>query len=77
MSRVTIHIPLLDEGTDVWRPAEALLREDGNYEVLGPIPETERWAFLPGSIVRCRLRALSGDFGHVLEVLAAEEQLPN
>jgi len=75
--RVTIHMPLLDEGTDAWRAVHAEARGDGTYKVLGPVPMTEQWAFAPGTLVRCRLRMLSGDFGQVSEVLAAEEQVPS
>jgi hypothetical protein len=75
--QVKIYVPLLGEGTDVWRPAMAELRSDGTYKVLGPIPDTEHWAFVPGTLVRCHLRALSDDLEDPSEVLVAEEQISN
>jgi hypothetical protein len=56
---VTIYMPLLNEGVDVWRPVQAEPRADGTYRVLGPVPETEEWEFAPGSVVRCRSKTLS------------------
>lgn len=52
----TIYIPLLDEGTDVMRPAHGVQVGDNLYRVLATPnydPEDERWKFPPGSIVRC------------------------
>jgi hypothetical protein len=54
----TIYIALLDEGVDVWRPVEAQ-REGDYYRIVGSGPETEKWAFGPGSLVRCEQRELS------------------
>lgn len=57
----TIYVYLLDEGVDVWRPVSAEhLREDV-YRIVGeaPDPEDEKWAFLPGQLVRCRMQQLS------------------
>ena len=45
---VTIHVELLDEGTQVWRPAHAEPIGPDVYLVLGSIPENELWAFPPG-----------------------------
>jgi hypothetical protein len=59
---VTIYMPLLNEGTDVWRPATARRQKDGSYLVVGPVPEDEEWMFLPGSRVRCEFRQLSGSY---------------
>jgi hypothetical protein len=62
---VTIYMPLLNEGTDVWRPVSAVARPDGTYLVLGPIPvdqegmEDEEWMFAPGTIVLCQPKQLS------------------
>jgi hypothetical protein len=54
----TIYVALLDEDVDVWRPVEAR-REGGFYRIVGPVPETEKWAFDSGSLVRCEQRELS------------------
>jgi len=56
----TIYIPLLDEGTDVWRPAPAWKVGGNVYIVLRPDnydPEDEKWAFPPGSAVVCEQRS--------------------
>ena len=60
----TIYMPLLNEGTDVWRPVEATHLEADSFRVEGPVPEDEEWMFAPGSLVRCELRTLSppGDY---------------
>ena len=69
---IAIYMPIRDEGTDVWRPVQAKRRNDGNYEVLGPMPEGEEWAFVPGAIVRCRNQVLSGG-----DSVVANEQISN
>jgi hypothetical protein len=57
-NKMTIYMPLLDEGTDVWRPVEAVREGDG-YLVLGPMPSEETWKFAPGTVVRCEFRVFS------------------
>jgi len=54
--RVKIHIKLLDEAVDVWRPVDAEHLGGGDYRVLGPIPADEVWEFQPGDVVCCRKR---------------------
>jgi hypothetical protein len=53
---VKIYIPLLEEGTDTWRPTQAISLGKDLYKVL-PTPDynprSELWEFLPGSTVRC------------------------
>ena len=49
----TIYMPLLEEGTDVWRPVEATHLAADLYRVEGAMPADEAWAFMPGAIVRC------------------------
>ena len=54
--RVRLHVPLLNEGTDVLRPATGVfvgpdvirLDAQGDYD-----PTDEEWEFPPGSEVRC------------------------
>ena len=73
---VDVWIPLLNEGTVVSRPARAEIVGIGLYRVLATPdydPEDEEWAYLPGSVVRCRL-ATSDDGGVYLlatELVAA------
>ena len=51
--RVKIFVYLLGEGTDVWRPTDAVSIGDGLFKIL-PTPgydtEDEVWEFPPGSI---------------------------
>ena len=54
--RIQIHVPLLNEGTDVLRPATGVfvgpdvvrVEAPGDYD-----PDLEEWEFPPGSEVRC------------------------
>ena len=56
----TVYVALREEGVDVWRPVEAEHISESIYRLAdAPLPETEDWAFLPGSTVRCELRELS------------------
>ncbi len=48
---VTIYMPLLDEGTNVWRPVTAECLGQGTYRIIGPQPHDEKWAFAPGTVV--------------------------
>ena len=53
--RVTIYVRLLDEGTEVFRPTEALDLGNGQFRLLPTSnydPEDEKWEFPPGSVVR-------------------------
>ena len=59
---ITIHVRLLDEGTDCWRPTQAELVEAGIYRLLPTTnynPDDESWEFLPGTLVRCQTLMLS------------------
>lgn len=57
----TIYVYLLDEGTDVWRPVDAIHMKGDIYQIKpeSRIPKTETWQFLPGDIVRCEEKLLS------------------
>lgn len=72
---VTIHVPLLDEGVDVCRPAQAEALPNGLYRLLGDVPDDERWRFQPGVMVRCANRQLSGDFDRVSYCIVAVEEV--
>src|SRR6266480_4187155 len=54
---VTIYMPLLNEGTDCWRPVSATPVEGDRYRIdeQGYNRDDEEWQFPPGSIVRCHL----------------------
>ena len=64
--KVRIHVRLLDEGTEVSRPTEALNLGNGLFRILPSRdydPEDESWEFPPGSIVRCEKRlGSSGEY---------------
>jgi hypothetical protein len=54
-----IYIPLLDEGTNVWRPVEAQKVGPDTYLIptgLDPKANGEEWEFPPGSTVVCQPR---------------------
>jgi hypothetical protein len=72
MAEVTIEMPLLNEGIDVWRPVKAERVSNDAYRVLGPVPDDEDWAFSPGTIVRCRFQVFHGV---IEERLAAYEKI--
>jgi hypothetical protein len=56
-----IYVYLVDEGTDVWRPVDAIHIKDSIYRIdpESTISETETWQFLPGDIIRCEEKRLS------------------
>jgi hypothetical protein len=57
----TLYVYLLDEGTDVWRPVEAVPLGDGRYRLPdNPDPDIEHWEFEGGSTVAAERRELSG-----------------
>jgi hypothetical protein len=50
----TIYVTLLGEGVSVWRPVWAEHVSGDCYRIVQKVgPETERWEFPPGSMVRC------------------------
>jgi len=63
-----LFMPLLNEGTDVWRPVAAERLNDGSYRIVGPCPNDEEWAFAPGSVVSSQLRAFANGEEHLVAV---------
>lgn len=62
-SNMTIYIPLLNEGTSVVRPTQAVKLGENMYRVLPTQdfdPNDEEWEFPPGSIVECILETRGG-----------------
>jgi hypothetical protein len=61
--RSIIYIPLLNEGTRVWRPTEGELLDEMRF-IVQPTKdydlEEELWEFPPGSVVLCEIRTLLG-----------------
>jgi hypothetical protein len=72
-STIEIYIPLLNEGTDVWRPTQGLLLGADAIQVL-PTPNynpaDEEWQFPPGTKVKCAREIRSGR-----EVLVARQRI--
>ena len=60
MSDLIVYMPLLNEGTDVWRPVQATRLADDRFVIQGPAPDDEMWTFPAGSTVRCEEKAFSG-----------------
>lgn len=58
---VTVWMPLLDEGLDVWRPVDAEVLPSGWYRIMSvnEQSEEERWAFPTDAVVVCEYRHLS------------------
>lgn len=69
-----IHVHLKDEGTDVWRPVDAIGLNEGIYQIPSGtrVPDDENWEFLPGTIVRCVTKELSD--GVRLVAIEAQEK---
>jgi hypothetical protein len=66
-----IYIPLLDEGTSVWCPADALVLGDGKYKIVSDEPMGETWAYPTGSLVVCeQIEFTDGQLGIVAVGLA-------
>jgi hypothetical protein len=58
----TIHVALLGEPVETWRPVQAAPRADGVYCILSKNddPEAEQWQFSSGCLVLCEPRTLDG-----------------
>jgi hypothetical protein len=59
-----IYIQLLDEGTTVYRPTQAVSMGNATFLVLPTSdydPDDEVWEFLPGSLVACDKEIKGGE----------------
>jgi hypothetical protein len=74
-NKVTVYVRLLGEGVDVWRPVQAEHVADDLYRLMGDVPSGETWSFVPGGVVRCAPRSLTGDWGNQELVLVAGETM--
>lgn len=55
-----VYMPLLDEGTECWRPVHAHRVSSDIYEIAaGDESDDERWVYPSGSRVRCREHVFS------------------
>ena len=52
-STITIYMPLLDEGVEVWRPVQAESLGENRFRICENTPEDEVWEFGSGEVVRC------------------------
>jgi hypothetical protein len=70
---VTVFMPLLDEGVEVWRPVEAEALPSGWYRIksINEQPDNETWAFDTNGVVVCQHRQLSG--GEALVVVGQRQ----
>ena len=66
MTTATIMMPLLNEGTQVWRPTNADRQINGAYLIVGPKPDDEDWAFQIGDIVQCESRSFADGSVHLV-----------
>lgn len=60
MSEIIL-MPLIKEGAEAFRPVEAEPVGDGAWQVLGPVPYGDTWAFLPGTLVCCERRTVGDE----------------
>jgi hypothetical protein len=56
----TVFVPLVGEGIEVWRPANAVRVGPELFRLMGPVPEGETWEFNPGEVVQCAMRVFFG-----------------
>lgn len=54
-----VYVALLGEGTEVWRPVEAIALGGEEFELLGDMPDDEVWQFSPGTRVRCKKKVFA------------------
>lgn len=55
----SIYMPLVNEGTDVFRPVDATYIRVSVYRIEGEMPPGEEWIYLPGTAVQCERKELS------------------
>ncbi len=64
---IEIYVYLEDEGVDVWCSTTAKPLGDGRFLLQATPdydPEVEKWEFVPGSVVTCRVRRFQGELEH-------------
>jgi len=79
-SREYIHVLLLDEGIDVWRPVEAEKIGEKIYKILEDDQKAfneylEKWEFKMNDIVKCEYKTLTEERDKKHNVLVAVEKL--
>lgn len=69
---VVIHVRLLDEGVDVWRPVNAIRLSESTFQIAeDAAPEGEAWSFQPGDIVVAEHRPTLGADNPLIAVALA------
>lgn len=71
-----IYVLLLDEGTDVWRPVDALYEGENTFKIMSTNEKVddEVWEFNHGDLVHCEEKVFSSsEVGLVATSLAANE----
>ena len=72
MEMATIYMPLLDEGTDVWRPVTAECLGRGTFRIIGLQPYGEKWAFAPGTVIAGKLYRFADGVQGTIAVTVSE-----
>ena len=68
---LSIFVPLVGEGTAVWRPAIAALVAPGRYELLGKPAADETWLFETGQVLVCEHKTFADGTSGLVAVRAA------
>jgi len=68
-----IHVALLNEGVDVWRPVRAVQISPTDFEIVDSPPEDETWEFQSGDRVVVETRQFSDDKEGLVAVRLADE----
>ena len=76
MPTQTIYVPLINEGTEVWRPVEAEPISDALFRVESKAPDDEQWGYASGQIVAVQQRTWSsGDHGLIATRLGPQARI--
>jgi hypothetical protein len=59
MQTETLYIPLVNEGTSVWRPVSATVLSPAVFRIDDPEPDDEEWLYKPGQEVLVEQRVFS------------------
>jgi hypothetical protein len=51
--KIEIFVQLPEEGTEVWRPVQAVKFSNGLYKIISTGESDENWEFNTGQIVKC------------------------
>lgn len=73
--QVQIFVALLGEGVDVWRPVNAIAKENGIYQIISEnrAPDDEHWEFTTGDLVRCVEKQFSESPSGLVAVAKVDE----